>query len=276
MSDGRFTESLRKASIAVFCSLAFLGCATSETKPDDQRESDLGPYEEAAQTPDEPTVVAYDHYNDPLQVINRPIFKFNDITYRYVLIPLGKGYQTIVPEPASTSISNVFFNLREPLYVLNNLFQWKPVDSGKSLLRFGINSTLGLLGLFDPAEAWWDISRKDTTFGDTLAHYGVGYGAYVVIPLLGPSDLRDGASSVFEYFAHPLQYEVGKRQARALLTFEGFHNRVPELVRYKEVVGEAEDPYIFVRNFYLQSIQRDAVELRPDETHSAEAGEEPQ
>ncbi|HEY7774381.1 MAG TPA: VacJ family lipoprotein [Marinagarivorans sp.] len=227
----------------------------------------LGPYEKidqkrAAGLEPEPTVVAFEDYSDPLQSINRPIFTFNHYTYRYLLTPISKGYQKVVPSPVDRSIGNFFLNLREPLFFLNNLFQLKPKDSGKSLLRFGINSTVGLLGLFDPAAAW-GIERSRTTFGDTLAYYGAGYGAYIVLPLLGPSDLRDTTSIAFEYFAHPLNHIEDEDAGTALLIADGFHKRTGTLARYPDVIRESDDPYLFIRNLYLQSIQRDAEALQP-------------
>lgn len=253
------------------------GCASMSEKESDQivaqeanQDDELGPYEQQS---NEPTVVAYEEYKDPLKFINRPIFTFNHYTYRYLLTPLSRGYQYVVPKPVDKSVGNFFFNLREPLYFLNNLFQWKPAASGKSLLRFGINSTLGLFGLFDPAAAWWDITREETTFGDTLARYGVGYGAYLVLPLLGPSDLRDATSITFEYFAHPLNHIEDEHLGTGLLILDGYHKRIPELARYPDIIDEAEDPYIFMRNLYLQGIQRDAVELQPNESHPVPATE---
>lgn len=267
------TRCAQKRLLALVFPLACFGCATVGDRGADDVDPDAsGPYE--ARDAEAPTVVSYDDYRDPLEKINRPIFKFNHVTYRYLLTPLAKGYQDVVPKPVDNSLANFFNNLREPLYFVNNLLQLKAAESGTSILRLGINSTLGLLGLFDPAAAWWGIEREDTDFSDTLARYGVGYGAYLVIPIAGPSDLRDGASMTFEYFAHPLRRFAEKRDATVLLTGEGFIDRVPILSSYLDVVEESEDPYLFVRNLYLQGIQRDAVELRKraglEETHEGE------
>lgn len=243
------------------CSLLLVGCASTADRDDKDVDLDApGPYENRDSA--EPTVVSYDDYNDPFEKINRPIFKFNHVTYRYLLTPLAKGYQKVMPKPVDNSLKNVFNNLREPLYFLNNLLQLKAAESGKSVLRLGINSTLGLLGLFDPADAWWGIEREDTDFSDTLARYKVGYGAYLVIPIIGPSDIRDGASMTFDYFTHPLRHFADEGDATVLLAVDGFIEQVPTLSSYVDVVEESEDPYLFVRNLYLQGIQRDAVELR--------------
>lgn len=223
-------------------------------------EDQPGPYEQLAA--DEPTVVAYENYQDPLESFNRAIFKFNDVSYRYFLSPLAKGYRKITPQPLNKGISNFFLNLREPLFSVNNLLQAEPVDSGKSLLRFGINSTVGLFGLFDPADAWFNLPRDKTSFGDTLAVYGVGYGAYLVLPLAGPSDFRSGSSIVLDYFLHPLNYLDDERTATTLKIFDRFQDNASMLDAYPQMAAETEDPYIFLRNLYLQRLQRDADALR--------------
>lgn len=252
----------QRLMLALVLPLALWGCATTEGRDSGDVDPNApGPYE-ARDAEQEPAVVSYDDYKDPLETINRPIFKFNDVTYRYLLSPLARGYQHAVPEPVDKSLANFFYNLREPLYFINNLLQLKPAESGKSVLRLGINSTIGLLGFFDPADAWWGIDREKTDFADTLARYGVGYGAYIVIPILGPSDLREGTSTTFEYFTHPLRHIGRERVATVLLSVDGFRERVQELSSYVDVVEESEDPYMFVRNLYLQGVQRDAVELR--------------
>lgn len=224
------------------------------------RANQPGPYEQLNE--DEPTVVAYENYADPLESFNRAIFKFNDVSYRYFLSPLAKGYRKVTPKPINNSIGNFFLNLREPLFLVNKLLQAEPADSGKSLLRFGINSTVGLLGLFDPADAWFNLPREKTSFGDTLAVYGVGYGAYLVLPLAGPSDFRSGSSIVLDYFLHPLNYLDDEKTATALKLFDRFQDNASMLDAYPQIAAENEDPYIFLRNLYLQRLQRDTDELR--------------
>lgn len=254
-------------TISFFCS----ACASMKEKQADDRiapdstitsiQADQpGPYEQLDK--DEPTVVTYEDYEDPLESFNRAIFKFNDVSYRYFLSPLAKGYRKVTPQPVHKSIGNFFLNLREPLFFVNKLLQAEPVDSGKSVLRFGINSTIGLLGLFDPADAWFDLPREKTSFGDTLAIYGVGYGAYLVLPLAGPSDFRSGGSIVLDYFLHPLNYLDDERTATGLKLFDHFQDNASMLDSYPKISAEAEDSYQFLRNLYLQRLERDAKALR--------------
>lgn len=191
------------------------------------------------------------------------------MAYRYVLSPLANGYQQIVPEPVDNSISNFFYNLREPLYAVNHLLQGEFKASGKSIARVLFNSTVGLLGLFDAADSMMDVERHKTTFGDTLASYGVGHGAYVVLPLLGPSDLRDTASLTFNYFAHPLNYINDDEVATQLLLADGIQAQIPILAKYPDVLADVENPYEFVRNLYMQNLLRDG-QARRDEIFKTE------
>ena len=241
------------------------GCTASNTSQNVSETDNVpavkGPYELAAEQ-NIPSVVSYQPPEDTLRFINEPIFKFNDIAYRYVLSPLASGYENIVPEPVDKSISNFFYNLREPLYAINHLLQGDIRSSGKSIARVLINSTVGVLGLFDAADNLVDVERNKTTFGDTLASYGVGYGTYVVLPLLGPSDLRDTASLTFNYFAHPLNYINDDEVATQLLLADGVQAQIPILAQYPNVLADVENPYEFVRNLYMQNLLRDGQTRR--------------
>lgn len=205
----------------------------------------------------EPTVVSYSEYHDPLIRLNRGIFAFNDVAYRHLLIPLGKAYVFVLPGSVRTSIGNIFDNIKMPVNAVNHLLQWEPQLVGRDLLRFGINSTLGLAGLFDPAKAWWNLERSDTGFNETLTRYGAGYGIYLVLPLLGPSDLRNSAALVTDYFLNPIIYLTVNPEKSVIQGFDAFQDYAPGAERYEILRKKAEDPYIFFRNFYLQGVQRD-------------------
>jgi phospholipid-binding lipoprotein MlaA len=207
----------------------------------------------------DPNVVSYDEYQDPLMPMNRFVFGFNDFVSRYALIPLGKGYKKVVPDPVERSVDNFFKNAASPVYAVNNLLQAEPKKTGVNLARFGINTTIGLLGLFDPAEAWFGLSRAPSDFAETLAHYDVGYGTYVVLPFFGPSDLRNAAARGVDYFLHPIPYVLDDPEAFIVLSFGFFEEFAQHAENYEELMREAEDPYIFMRNLHLQSIQRNAA-----------------
>jgi phospholipid-binding lipoprotein MlaA len=272
MSPTLNTASTNTASITLVIAalLLFSGCSSNVRRSDVVPLDQPGPYENLDK--EAPTVVALETYQDPLEKINRPIFVFNDKVYRYFLGPLAKGYRKITPKPVNKSIGNFFLNLREPIFCINNLLQARAGDSGKSLLRLGVNSTVGLLGLFDPAAAWFDMPREEATFGDTLAFYGVGYGAYLVLPFAGPGDFRSGSSLILDYFAHPLNYLDDKDTVLALKLFDYFQDNSATLASYADTLDQISDPYIFTRNLYLQNLVRDA-EARQNEDTTPNGGE---
>lgn len=231
------------------------GCATVD---EDNPDIDISSDDISNQNDPDATVVSYDDYSDPLIGMNRAIFAFNDVTYRYALIPASKGYLYVMPEPARLGVGNFFYNLKSPIYIVNNLLQAKPKDAGVNLMRFGINTTVGILGLFDPAKHWFELEKADTTLGDTLAQYGAGYGVYLVVPFLGPSDLRTGTSTLIEGYLHPIRYLLEDDRERLLVQgFDYFQEFAPSAEDYENLREESDDPYIFFRNMYLQGLQRD-------------------
>lgn len=205
----------------------------------------------------EPAVVGYPAPRDPLMPLNRAIFAFNDLAYRYALIPLSRGYLRVTPAPVRSSIGNFFSNLRAPISAVNHLFQGEPALAGRSLLRFSINSTVGLLGLFDPATSAFEIEPEKTTFEQTLAHYGSGQGVYLVLPLLGPSDTRGSVGLVVDYFLNPVHYLADDSEERVLRAADAFQQFAPTGDEYQTIRKKAEDPYIFFRNLYWQGVRRD-------------------
>jgi phospholipid-binding lipoprotein MlaA len=205
----------------------------------------------------EPTVVGYPEPRDPLMALNRAIFAFNDVVYRYVLIPLSRLYVQVVPAPVRTGIRNFFYNLRAPIYVVNHLLQGNPGPAGRNVLRFAINATIGLFGLFDPARAWFNLEREDTNFTATLSRYGAGYGVYLVLPFIGPSDTRNAASLVVDYALHPIPRLADNPERAAIRGFDYFQEYAPSAEHYETLRGKVEDPYIFFRNLYIQGLQRD-------------------
>lgn len=205
-----------------------------------------------------PTVVGGSHYRDPLIYMNRGIFAFNDVTYRYLLIPLSKGYIWLVPARARRSVGDFFHNIKTPVYVVNDLLQLKPKAFGRHLGRFIINSTVGLGGLFDPAQAWFGLERTKTGFQDTLAGYGIGYGIYLVLPIYGSSDLRNGVSLVADFLLNPIPYLTEEPVTTAVMTYDNFQEFAPDADEYKTLKAKLKDPYIFFRNLHLQGVRRDA------------------
>jgi phospholipid-binding lipoprotein MlaA len=200
-------------------------------------------------------------YSDPLEFINRPIFAFNNVAYKYALIPLAKGYNYALPQPARDSVSNVFSNIREPLNFINNTLTGDIAEAGNNLGRFLINSTIGLLGLFDPADALFSLEAKPQNFSQTLMNYGVASGVYVVLPLLGQSDVRNTASIITEGFVYPLNYVLGGHDNTIARTVGSVGDFSTQMDTYVTLFNLAEDPYLYFRNLYIQTTNRDEMAL---------------
>lgn len=199
------------------------------------------------------------YYNDPWEGFNRAMFSFNNVSYQYVLLPLADGYHYVVPGVVRDKIGNAFDNLREPLNLVNNTFAGEFSEAGANLGRFLINSTVGLLGLFDPASDWFDIKPQKQTIANTLQRYDIGSGPYLVIPILGPSDSRGALSTLTEGFVHPVNYIAEPPESYQLRIFEGFDDFSNQSDTYRKLYEQAEDPYIYFRNQYIQGQRRDEL-----------------
>ncbi|WP_051084983.1 MlaA family lipoprotein [Salinimonas chungwhensis] len=196
-------------------------------------------------------------YNDPWEDFNRAIFAFNNTTYEYVLNPAAEGYRFIVPAVARDKIGNAFNNIREPLNLLSNAAAGQFNEAGANLSRFVINSTLGVFGLFDPADHWFDIKPHKQTIADTLAFYDISAGPYLVLPILGPGDSRGAVSLFTEGVIHPVNYFVDAPASYGIRAFDGFDDYSGQAEIYESLYQKAEDPYIYFRNQYIQGQRRD-------------------
>lgn len=205
----------------------------------------------------EPNVVSYVEYRDPLIRFNRAIFKFNDVSFRYVLIPAAHAYQ-VLPSPMRTGVGNFFDNIKTPIPLVNHLLQGQPRKAGTSFGRFLINSTIGVAGIFDPATAWFHIERKNTGFDETLTQYGVNYGPYLVLPLVGPGTIREGSGLLGDGLLNPLAYVINNPESIGVRAFDEFQEIAPSVDGYLKLREESQDLYIFMRNLHLQGLQRDA------------------
>lgn len=192
---------------------------------------------------------------DPIEPFNRGMFWFNDKLYVYLLKPIAKGYR-IIPEPARVSVGNFFSNLGTPVRFVNSLLQFKFGDASTELGRFGVNTTVGLLGLFDPAESWFELDKKDEDFGQTLGVYGAGPGFYLVLPIFGPSSARDGIGRVGDHFVDPISspwyFKLRTWEQVALKSFDKVNAVSLDKDTYEGIKKEQLDPYLFVRDAYLQ------------------------
>ena len=193
---------------------------------------------------------------DPLEKVNRGIFWFNDKFYFYLAKPVAKAWRFIMPEVLRSSFSNFFKNLGMPVRFANNVLQLRFKDAGIELGRFTINSTLGLGGLFDPARTQFGIRHKPEDFGQTLGHWGVPAGPYFVIPILGPSNIRDGLSLFPDGLIYPTYWWIADSNPginAGILSGIIMNEISLDKDTYESIVKEQLDPYVFIRDAFMQN-----------------------
>lgn len=190
--------------------------------------------------------------SDPLEKVNRSIFAFNNVADAYVLEPVARGYVRVVPGPVRLGIGNFLSNLGYPVVIANDLLQLKLVQTAKDTGRFLMNSTLGIGGLFDPATAA-GLPEADEDFGQTLGHWGVGDGWFLMLPLLGPSSNRDLVGLVADTYAQPINHVdlEHEDEIRYGLIVLGALDTRAALLGTEQLLREQFDPYVFLRTAYL-------------------------
>ena len=147
-------------------------------------------------------------YTDPLSGFNEPMFTFNLKLDDWVLRPVASGYSFIAPQPVREGVGRFFDNVRVIPRFANNLFQLKLAEAGTEVARFGINTTLGLAGFFDPADLWFGLEEHPNDFGLTIRYYNIPTGPYVMLPFFGPSTIGDTVGLVADGAMDPLNYLV--------------------------------------------------------------------
>ncbi|MFM0733547.1 VacJ family lipoprotein [Paraburkholderia sediminicola] len=191
---------------------------------------------------------------DPLEGLNRTIFTVNDKLDQYALKPVAKGYVWATPQPVRDSVTNFFSNIGDVYIAANNLLQLKITDGVEDIMRIVINTTFGVGGLFDVATLA-RLPKHDNDLGLTLGHYGVPAGPYLVLPLFGPSTVRDAVGSIGNYYVNPLSYINPPGLTWALYGVNVINTRANLLNASDVLEGAALDKYSFVRNAYLQRRQ---------------------
>jgi len=198
---------------------------------------------------------------DPWEPFNRAMFTFNDRLYFWVLKPVAEGYSAVVPEPARVSVGNFFSNLRAPIRFLNCVLQANLIGASTELFRFMLNSTIGVAGLFDPAGGEEiGLLRQDEDFGQTLGAYGLGQGFYIVWPFFGPSSPRDTVGMVGDFFSYPISYLDPWYVWTAVRGYQAINDTSLQIGDYEAIKDAALDPYISIRNAYIQYRQKKGEE----------------
>lgn len=190
---------------------------------------------------------------DPLEPFNRAMHQFNDKLYFWALKPVAQGYNMVVPEVARVSVKNFFSNLRFPARFVSCLLQADFGGAAAEFGRFTINTIWGIGGLLDPSSnKELDIQKQDTDLGQTLGVYGVGQGFYIVWPILGPSSPRDSVDVVGDYFLYPVSYINPWYAWLGVRGYEEVNGTSLRIGDYESLKDAAIDPYIALRDAYVQ------------------------
>lgn len=210
----------------------------------------------AAKDPNQAELDAEDIYAqklvpDPWEGFNRKMHGFNNAADKFVLRPLAVGYKKITPEPVQAGVSRFFANLGMPVTVVNQALQGRPGDATRSLGRFAVNTTVGIVGVFDPASHFGMPARNDEDFGQTLATWGWRDSRYLVLPLLGPRTVRDALGIVGDQPLSPIAQIQDSGVASGLQALEIVDVRT-RLLPIDQFRRDAFDDYVFVRDAWIQ------------------------
>ena len=207
---------------------------------------------------------------DPLEGYNRVMTSFNDFLFTSLLDPVARGYAKVVPEEARVGISNFFDNITFPIRFVNNILQFKFEYAAEETGRFLINSTVGVLGFMDPATEKFNLKERDEDFGQTLAYYGVGEGLHIVLPVYGPSNVRDFAGSFVDAYLSPvnhsghedIKYKIPNRFEKTIgiRAFDTLNSTSLNLGQYQNLKKDAIDLYPFLRDIYSQNREKQIKE----------------
>lgn len=210
----------------------------------------------AGSQPPPPGLAEQSAETDPLEPFNSAMFTFNMKLDQYILRPVATGWADVMPEPGRQGVNRFFKNVNVIPRIANNVFQLKMVDAGGEVGRFLINSTVGVAGFFDPADEWFGLKEHNNDFGLTMAKYGVGEGAYLMLPFFGPSTIRDAIGLAADGAMNPMSYllpwyvyipaESGAQVANAI------NYRSLNLSLFEDADRYSVDLYAAVQDAYLQ------------------------
>lgn len=206
---------------------------------------------------------------DPFEGFNRAVFAFNEGLDKAVVRPVAVGYETVLPGPVRTGVSNFYGNIADLLISVNSLLQGKPTDAVGDAARFIFNSTFGMAGIFDVATEM-GIEKHEEDFGQTLGRWGAGPGPYLVLPVFGPRDVRDAAGLAVELVADPVG-NVDHVPTRNTLSGIRLVNDRAALLSADKIIEEAAlDKYAYMRDAYLQRRRSLVYDGRPPREPDAE------
>jgi phospholipid-binding lipoprotein MlaA len=211
------------------------------------------------------TVSAPDE-RDPWESFNRSIYTFNDAFDKAIARPVAEAYQAVLPDFIETGISNFFGNLGDVVVIVNDFLQFKFEQAGSDFARLLMNTTFGLLGFFDVA-SHMDLPKHNEDFGQTMASWGVGDGAYLVLPFLGPSSVRDTTGLVVDLaYLDPVGYVKDDEARWSLIALRAVDKRASLLEATRIMEKSGIDPYVFMRNAYYQIRENQIYDGNPPST----------
>jgi phospholipid-binding lipoprotein MlaA len=190
--------------------------------------------------------------SDPWEGFNRDLFAVHEAVDQAVLEPVARGYRAITPSPLRQGVLNFLRNLRSPVIFANDVLQGEFGRAGTTAARFGVNTTIGVAGLFDPATSM-GLDRHDEDFGQTLAVWGVDAGPYIFVPLLGPTTVRDGAGRIVDIVFDPLtwaEFDSADEVRAGRTVLAGIAARELVLDTVDDIRRDSVDPYVTIRTSY--------------------------
>jgi phospholipid-binding lipoprotein MlaA len=223
---------------------------------------------------DDPDAIAdFKATNDPLEPTNRVFYAINNGIDTAILRPAAKAYRFLVPEPVRDGVHNVLSNIGTPVQLSNDMLEGNPRRAGDTFMRFVINTTVGVFGVFDVAKRW-GYAKHDSDFGITLANWGVSEGPFLYLPVLGPSDPRDAAGFGVDLAMDPFTW-IGKPPDPGLKAFNwsrfalnAIDTRERLLDPIDQIKKTALDPYATFRSLYRQHRAAQIKELQDDNRHT--------
>lgn len=228
--------------VLMICTILFSGCATVEGPPN----------------PD-----------DPFESFNRAMYEFNDTLDIYVLKPVAKGYRAVTPDPVDKGITNFFNNIDDILVIFNDVFQLKFEQFASDTARFVFNTTFGVFGFMDVATDF-GLPKHEEDFGQTLGYWGVESGPYLVLPVFGPSSVRDGIGFVVdsETEFNIIYDSISEAHTLGMLSVKYIDKRADLLSASNIIEETAPDPYSFIRDAWTQRRQNLIYDGEPPDEFS--------
>ena len=216
---------------------------------EEEEEDEFDEYDDEYEDEEDVVLIA-----DPLIGLNTGLYHFNDKLYFWLLKPVAQGYEFIIPVEFRSVIRNMFYNIRFPVRFVNCLLQGKGKKAVAEATSFFLNTTIGILGMADAASHWPHLDTSKEDLGQTFAVWGFGNGAFLTLPFLGPSSVRDGLGLVGDIFLDPLFWlDMDLKTRIALRGGEVVNETSLKIGQYEALKEAAIDPYVMIRNAYVQN-----------------------